>query len=105
MTVVMRRDTLKRNNGCSRRERGTADNCQGIEKPVTPTLSDLWFRRRWRAIQMVTRTLGSTTNPACQQHDNQHQENEPAKTSPHHRATDVKTTAAEQQQKNDQQNY
>jgi hypothetical protein len=43
--------------------------------------------------------LCPTTDPACQQHDNQHQENEPTKTTPHRRATKVKTASAEQQQK------
>jgi hypothetical protein len=49
--------------------------------------------------------LCPTTDPACQQHDNQHKENEPANTTPHCRPTEVKTAAAEQQQKNYQQNY
>ena len=43
--------------------------------------------------------LCPTTEPASQKHDNQHQENEPTKTTPHCRATEVKTAAAEQQQK------
>jgi hypothetical protein len=67
------------------------------------------WRARLRAagparFKMVTRALCPTTDPACQQHDNQHQENEPAKTAPHQRATDVKTAAAEQQKKDYQQN-
>ena len=49
--------------------------------------------------------LCPSAEPACHEHDNQHQENDPAKTPPHCRATYVKTAAAEQQQKNYQQNY
>ena len=48
--------------------------------------------------------LYPATHSACHQQDNQHEENNPAKTTPHRRATQVKTASAEQQQKDDQQN-
>jgi hypothetical protein len=49
--------------------------------------------------------LCPTPDPACQQQDNKHQENEPAETTPYCRATYEKTASAEQQQKDYQQNY
>ena len=45
------------------------------------------------------------TQPACEQQDKQHEENEPAKTSPYQRAACVKPAAADQQQKDQQDNY
>jgi hypothetical protein len=44
------------------------------------------------------------TDSTCHQQNNQHEENDPAKTTADHRATQVKTAAAEQQQKDYQQN-
>src|SRR4030095_1321096 len=44
------------------------------------------------------------TDPARQYHDNQHQENDPTKTTTDCRPTKVKTASAKQQQKHDQQN-
>jgi hypothetical protein len=49
--------------------------------------------------------LRPTTDVACHEHDNQHQENEPAKTTPDYRATQVKAAPAEQQHQDYQQNY
>jgi hypothetical protein len=57
---------------------------------------------RWRFVLIPSARL---PEPACQQHDNQNQENEPAQTAPYCRATQVETATAEQQQKNYQQNY
>ena len=48
--------------------------------------------------------LCPTPDPACHEHDNQHQENDPAKTTANERATQVETAPAEQQQQDNQQN-
>jgi hypothetical protein len=46
----------------------------------------------------------ATADPARRQHDNQHQEKEPAKTTPQCRAAQVETAAAEQQYEDYQEN-
>jgi len=61
--------------------------------------------RRACSIQIIRRALRPTTEPACDDHDDQHQKNEPAKTTAYCRATQVKPAAAEQKQKDYQQNY
>jgi len=50
------------------------------------------------------RTCGARARlgPAGHQHDNQHQENDPSKTTSHGRAAEVETASAEQQQQDDQ---
>jgi hypothetical protein len=47
---------------------------------------------------------GSSSQSARQYQDNQHKENQPAKTAPYCRATQVKAASAEQQDKNNQHN-
>src|SRR6185436_3255304 len=57
----------------------------------------------WHRTEPVTPCCGSQPFTR-QQHDNQHEEKEPAKTTPHSRATQVKPTSAEQHQKDNQDN-
>jgi hypothetical protein len=56
-------------------------------------------------MQIIARALCPTTEPACDDHDDQHLEYQPAKTTAYCRATQVKAAAAEQKQKDYQQNY